>query len=87
MAATSAARAVELMFSPKAIKGLTGVGVEVENSAGEFRQMQEIIRDLVPVFEGLTDAQRKIKFKEIFGTGRIQARRFFDLSIPNRSKN
>jgi len=45
--------------------------------------MDEIIRDLIPVFDGLSDAQRKIKFKEIFGTGRIQARRFFDLAIPN----
>ncbi len=83
MAATSAARAVELMFTPKAIKGLRGVGIEVENGAGEFRQMNDIIRDLIPVFDNLSDAQRKIKFKEIFGTGRIQARRFFDLAIPN----
>ncbi len=83
MAATSAARAAELMFSPKAIKGLRAVGVAVEDNEGNFRQMHEIIRDLVPVFDGLSDAARKIKFKEIFGTGRIQARRFFDLAIPN----
>ena len=83
MAATSAARAVELMFSPKAIKGLAAVGVEIEDSNGEFRQMNDIIRDLAPVFDGLSASQRKIKFKEIFGTGRIQARRFFDLALPN----
>ncbi len=83
MAATSAARAVELMFSPKAIKGLAAVGVEIEDSNGEFRQMNDIIRDLAPIFDELSASQRKIKFKEIFGTGRIQARRFFDLAIPN----
>ncbi len=83
MAATSAARAVELMFSPKAIKGLAAVGVEIEDGNGEFRQMNDIIRDLAPIFDTLSASQRKIKFKEIFGTGRIQARRFFDLAIPN----
>ncbi len=83
MAATSAARAVELMFSPKAIKGLRNIGIAVEDNEGNFRQMHEIIRDLVPVFSELSDSARKIKFKEIFGTGRIQARRFFDLAIPN----
>ena len=83
MAATSAARAVELMFSPKAIKGLKAVGVAIEDDAGKFRSMEDIIRDLQPVFGGLSDAGKKLKFKEIFGTGRIQARRFFDLAIPN----
>jgi len=83
MAATSAARAVELMFSPKAISGLKEVGVAVEDSEGKFRAVEDIVRDLVPVMKDLTDAQKKIKFKEIFGTGRIQARRFFDLAIPN----
>ena len=83
MAATSAARAAELMFSPKAISGLQEVGIAVEDSSGTFRAMEDIIRDLVPIMGNLTDAQQKIKFKEIFGTGRIQARRFFDLAIPN----
>ena len=83
MASTSAARAVELMFTPKAIKGLREVGIEVENGAGEFRQMNDILTDLAPIFNDLSASQKKIKFKEIFGTGRIQARRFFDLALPN----
>ncbi len=83
MAATSAARAVELMFSPKAIKGLAAVGIEIEDGNGEFRQMNEILRDLAPIFDTLSASQKKIKFKEIFGTGRIQARRFFDIALPN----
>lgn len=83
MASTSAARAVELMFAPKAIKGLKSIGVAIEDGNGQFRQMHDIIRDMLPTFEGLSDAEQKIKFKEIFGTGRIQARRFFDLAIPN----
>ncbi len=86
MAATSAARAVELMFTPKAIKGLAAVGIEVEDGNGEFRQMNEILTDLAPIFDTLSASQRKIKFKEIFGTGRIQARRFFDIALPNISE-
>ena len=83
MAATSAARAVELMFSTKAIEGLKDIGVEIEDNEGNFRAMEDILRDLVPIFDKLSDSQKKIKFKEIFGLGRIQARRFFDLAIPN----
>ena len=83
MASTSAARAVELLFSPRALSGLAKVGVAVEDGTGEFRNMIDILKDLKPVFDGLTASERKIKFKEIFGTGRIQARRFFDLALPN----
>lgn len=83
MAATSAARAVELMFDPKAIKNMKKMGIQLLDNNGNFLQMNDILRQLMPTFEGLDDAERKIKFKEIFGTGRIQARRFFDVAIPN----
>lgn len=79
MAATSAARAVELLFSPKAIKGLGKIGIRVEDASGHFRDMDDILEEVVGHFQGLTDAQKKIEFKEIFGIGSIQARRFFDV--------
>lgn len=77
-AATSASRAVELLYSPKAIKGLEDLGIKVEDGNGNFRKMDDLLVDVAKKFEGLSDAERKLQFKEIFGTGSIQARRFFD---------
>lgn len=83
-ASTSAARAVELLFQPKALKNLQEIGIAVEDADGNLREMGDIITDLVNgPFKGLSEAERRIKFKEIFGTGRIQARRFFDLALNN----
>ena len=83
MASTSAARAIELLYQPKALKELAKLGIETVNAQGHFRNMSDVIGDLIPLFAGLSDAQRRIKFQKIFGVGRIQARRFFDLVIPN----
>jgi TP901 family phage tail tape measure protein len=80
MAATSAARAVELMFTPKAIGNLREMGVAVEDAEGNFRQIDDILADLQPHMKDLTDSEFKVWFKETFGQGRIQARRFFDLA-------
>lgn len=81
MAATSAARAIELLYSPKAIAGLEKLGITTIGATGEFRKMDDLLADVVKQFEGLDSAERKIAFKEIFGQGRIQARRFFDLIL------
>lgn len=81
MAATSAARAIELLYSPKAIAGLEKLGISTVDATGEFRKMDDLLADVVKEFDGLDSAQRKITFKEIFGQGRIQARRFFDLIL------
>jgi len=80
-AATSASRAVELLFGPKAVVGLRKVGIELVNEEGRFRSIRDMMTDIVPLFQKLDDAERKLKFKEIFGQGRIQARRFFDLIL------
>lgn len=80
-AATSAARGVELLYSAKAIKGLQKVGISVEDGNGKFRSMDDLLGDVVEHFRGLSDAERRLEFKEIFGQGRIQARRFFDLLL------
>lgn len=74
----AARRGIELLYSPKAIKGLRNLGIEVEDGNGNFRLMDDLLKDLVKHFEGLSDAERKLEFQEIFGTGSIQARRFFD---------
>lgn len=83
MAATSAARATELLFSPKGIRGMEALGIQVVDTTGSFRAIRDVMKDLLPHFAGLDDAQKKIKFREIFGEGRIQARRFFDAAFEN----
>ena len=80
-AATSAARFVELLYGPKAIVGLDKVGIALEDINGKFLPMDEVLTDIVAHFKGLSDSEKKLEFKEIFGQGRIQARRFFDLLL------
>ena len=80
-ASTSASRAIELLYGPKAIKGLRNIGIEIEDANGNFRAMDDLLADVVEHFRGLSDAERKLTFQDIFGQGRIQARRFFDLIL------
>ncbi len=80
-AATSASRAMELLYGPKAIKGLESVGIAIEDEFGKFRPMDELMADVVEKFKAMSDAEKVLNFKEIFGQGRIQARRFFNLIL------
>ena len=82
MAATSVARAFELFAQPKTVKNLEEMGIQVRDSRGEFRQINDVLADMDVLFGGLSAPDRKALFIEIFGQGRIQARRFFDLAIP-----
>jgi TP901 family phage tail tape measure protein len=85
MAATSAARAMELFTKPDVVNALRDIGVEVTDAQGNFRQLNDIILDLANS-EGwakMGAAERKEMFQKIFGQGTIQARRFFDTAIPN----
>lgn len=85
MASTSAARAMELLSMPHVTKNLEEYGVAVRGSNGEFLQMHEIITQLAENkgWAQMTDPERKAAFTDIFGRGSIQARRFFDVAIPN----
>jgi len=86
-AATSAARAMELLATPKAVKNLREAGIEVTNADGSFRQMNDIVTELAEgPFKDLTGPKFREAFKEIFGTGRIQARRFFDIALKNSAE-
>ncbi len=80
-AATSASRDIELLFGPKAIKGLAEIGIKTTDADGKFRVLDDLLGDVTKHFADLDDAQRKLEFKEVFGQGRIQARRFFDLIL------
>ena len=83
MAATSVARATELLYSRKAVEGLRKYGIAVSDAAGKTREMVDIIQDMLPYFRGKSIAERVTVFHDMFGQGRIQARRFFDTVIPN----
>lgn len=83
MASTSVARAMELIARPKSVANLEEFGITVRNQQGEFLQMADIVAQLGQRFEGMTAPERKKAFEDIFGTARIQARRFFDVAIPN----
>lgn len=80
-ASVSAARGVELLFSPKAIKNMRNMGIRLMDSSGGLLQIDEVIGQLIPHFSKLDDVARRELFKDIFGTGSIQARRFFDLVL------
>lgn len=85
MAATSAARALELFSKPENVYHVEQLGVAVREADGSFRQMNDIITDLANSagWAQMAEPERKEMFKEIFGIGTIQARRFFDIAIPN----
>lgn len=85
MSATSAARALDTIAKPKVVKALEDYGVSVKDANGNFRSMSDIITQLAENkgWAKMTGPERKAAFQEIFGTGTIQARRFFDLAIPN----
>ena len=83
MASTSVARAMELIARPKSVKGLEKFGITVRDATGEFLPLADIVAQLGRAFEGMTKPEQRQAFEEIFGTARIQARRFFDVAIPN----
>lgn len=85
MASTSAARAMELLTKPDTTSALEKIGVHVKDASGQFLQMNDILSQLVygKGWGKLTGPQLKQAFQDTFGTGSIQARRFFDLAIPN----
>jgi len=85
MAATSTARAFELLARPRVGDELERIGVEVQDSEGRFRQFTDVIQDMSDQFEGMTEPEIFEQFDEIFrGQGfRIQARRFLQLAVEN----
>lgn len=83
--ATSAARAMELIAKPDSVANLEDLGVAVRDADGNFNDLQTIMNDLATSagWAEMTGPERAAAFKETFGTGTIQARRFFDSVIPN----
>jgi TP901 family phage tail tape measure protein len=82
-AAISVARAIDLIVRPENIKNIEDFGVEVVDSAGRFRQLNDIILDFNKAMADMTPRQRIEALKEMFGEGEIRAMRFFKVAIPN----
>lgn len=85
MAASSSARAMELVAKPDVAAKLAAIGVSVKDQNGNFKQLNDIITELA-VNKGwatMTKPELAKAFQETFGTGTIQARRFFNTAIPN----
>jgi TP901 family phage tail tape measure protein len=84
MAATSAARAFDLLASPKVIDRMEKMGVEVRDAEGNFRPMTDVVNDLGVKMSELAAPERAEALTNLFkGSGNnVQARRFFDLAIP-----
>lgn len=80
-AATSLGRALELMLNPDAIENLRELGIEVTNAEGDFRQLNDILMEIMTEggFAALEQGEWNKSLEILFGEkGRVQARRFFE---------
>jgi hypothetical protein len=73
MAATSAARALDLLSNPKFAANMHDFGIEVTNAEGAFRPMVDVVDDLKKKFGELAPAQRTLEFLRLGGEGSAEA--------------
>lgn len=84
-ATASASRALDALSKPSAVKKLHAIGVEVADSAGNFRPIVDIMADMREKMKNLTPIARALKLNDIFkgAGGTAQAFRFFNLGIDD----
>lgn len=85
-AATSSARALDLLANPKVSQRLEDMGVKVFDAQGKFRPFADIVVDLQKKFEGLTKQELIDKLSTLFkgGGNDVAARRFFDIALGSK---
>jgi len=85
MAASSSARALDAISKTKVGERLHDMGIEVKNTAGEFRKLPDILDDMNDIFGKMTTPERAKALEKLFlgAGGTIQARRFFDMYFKN----
>jgi TP901 family phage tail tape measure protein len=71
-AGTAAGMAMEAMASPKVIAALKGIGIGVADSAGKFRPFLDIVGELGPKLQGMTQVKRANFLRETFGADAVQ---------------
>src|SRR5690606_7487294 len=65
MAATSVARAFELLGHSKVVNRLQALGVAVKGPTGEYRQFNEVMTDLAATFADMTSPERAAALEEL----------------------
>lgn len=85
MAATGAARALDLLSNPKFGKNMKQLGIDVLDTAGNFRPMSEVMLDLKDKLIGLPLGERSQALKDLTmgAGGTIQAMRFLNLAVAD----
>lgn len=85
MAATAAARAMELVADPRVVSRMEELGFKVRDAHGNFMPLNDIVGQMAVRWKDLPAPERAKEMMDLFaGAGyRIQARRFFDTVIPN----
>lgn len=87
MAATSIARAMEELQKPKFQEGLKKLGINALDSHGNLKQVNVLMEEIAtnPQWQNLVKKSGSVAsaYTTLFGTGTIQARRFFNVAIPN----
>lgn len=85
MAATSVARAFELLGHSKVRTRMAELGISITDTTGEYRQFDEIIQELSAHLGDMTGPEQAKALEDLFkGAGnRIQARRFLISAIQN----
>jgi len=83
MAGTSVARAMEVIA--RSGDRLEDMGIQVQDASGEFLQINEIVTNMAHEWQDLSTPELFQALDAAFaGQGwRIQARRFFQLAVPN----
>ena len=72
-AATSAARALDMLANPNFKDNMDAFGISVTNADGAFRPMVDIVSDLKQKFGELAPAQRTLEFLRLGGEGSAAA--------------
>jgi TP901 family phage tail tape measure protein len=75
-ASTGVAVAMERMADPKTQTALKGIGVQVTDSGGHFRNFLDVIGEMGPALDKMTDAKRSAFLIDTFGAhalGSLQA--------------
>lgn len=75
-ASTGVAVAMERMADPKTQTALKGIGVSVTDSGGHFRSFLDVLGEMAPALDKMTDAKRSAFLIDTFGAhalGSVQA--------------
>jgi len=71
-AGTAVGVAMESLAKPEVQQALKGIGVSAVTSAGKFRPFLDVVSDMLPKMNAMTDAQRAAFLQSTFGADAVQ---------------